>query len=52
MCFSSHISFLDEIAYENAGLDEMIAKADTLFKKRLQNSRYIVWNIEPFVLNQ
>ena len=45
--------FLDEIAYDNAGQDEeLIAKADTLFKRRQQKSRYIVWDIETFALNQ
>ena len=45
--------FLDEIAYDNAGQDEdLIGKADALFKQRLQKSRYIVWDIETFALNQ
>ena len=36
----SHTSFWDEITYENAGQDEKpIAKADALYKQRLQKSR-------------
>ena len=49
----NHTSFLDEIAYDNAGQDEdLIGKADALYKQRLQKSRYIVWDIETFALNQ
>ena len=45
--------FLDEIAYENAGQDEeLIGKADALYKLRMQKSRYIVWDIDTFALNQ
>ena len=45
--------FLDEIAYGNAGQDEeLIAKADTLYKQRMRKSCYIVWDIETFALNQ
>ena len=37
---------MDEIAYENGGQDEeLIGKADALYKQRLQKSRYIVWDI-------
>ena len=44
---------MDEITYDNAGQDEeLIAKADTLFKRRQQKSRYNVWDIETFALNQ
>ena len=44
--------FLDEVAYERAGQDEeIIAKADALFRQRKQKSRYIVWDIETFALN-
>ena len=52
-CFIQPHKFLDEIAYDNAGQDEdLIGKADALFKQRLQKSRYIVWDIETFALNQ
>ncbi len=44
--------FLDEIAYENAADIEQISKADALFKQRQQKSRYVVWDIETFALNQ
>ena len=52
-CFMQSYKFLDEIAYDNAGQDEeLIGKADALYKQRLQKSRYIVWDIETFALNQ
>ena len=52
-CFIQPHKFLDEIAYDNAGQDEdLIGKADALYKQRLQKSRYIVWDIETFALNQ
>ena len=52
-CFVQPYKFLDEIAYDNAGQDEeLIGKADTLYKQRLQKNRYIVWDIETFALNQ
>ena len=45
--------FLDKIAFENAGQDEeLIGKADALYKQRMRKSRYIVWDIETFALNQ
>ena len=44
--------FLHEIAYENAGHDEeLIVKADKA-KQQLRKSRYVVWDIETFALNQ
>jgi hypothetical protein len=52
-CYMQPHQFLDEVAYANAGNDEeKIAKADSLFKLREQKSRYIVWDIETFALNQ
>ena len=48
-CFMQPYKFLDEIAYDNAGQDEeLIGKADALYKQRMRKSRYIIWDIETF----
>ena len=40
-------------SYTNAGQDEeLIGKADALYKKRLQKGWCIVWDIGTFALNQ
>jgi hypothetical protein len=45
--------FLDEVAYESAGTDEeQIKKADALALQRERKSRYVVWDLETYALNQ
>ena len=52
-CRNSSKRFLDEIVYKSAGQnEELITKADALYKQWLQKCWYIVWDIETFALNQ
>jgi hypothetical protein len=45
--------FLDEIAFENAGVDEeALTKAEKLAIDRQRKSRYVVWDLETYALNQ
>jgi hypothetical protein len=52
-CFMQPHKFADETAYETAGADEdKIKKADGLALERQRKSRYVVWDLETYALNQ
>jgi hypothetical protein len=52
-CYMQPYKFLDEIAFEKAGCDEdALKKAEALYRERERKSRYVVWDIETFVLDQ
>ena len=50
-CFMQPHKFLDEIAYDNAGQDEeLIGKADALYKQCLQKSRTLFGTLRLLLL--
>jgi hypothetical protein len=45
--------FIDEIAFERAGVDEeMLKGAEKLAADRQRKSRYVIWDLETYALNQ